>query len=493
MLSRIEKMHEVWRELEFIKRHRPRPQGVSPTEGLDKVRPPPFGNAVDPFVQQMPKRSVSSTAEVFSGKVILAESEPVECNEPASPRSVVPPMASTPPKMRTGGMATISSQSIELPELPTERAEDSMSEFQSSSAASSPRANEPGNAVVGSGVKKLRKRISKRLSRAADDLSVIAQKISPRSDIGSPRKALPIKDDPLLAGISLEDRSRIATEMATYCQSESYRNSGATRQALLFNGKLIGLLGTHPGMIRPDTLKALGKDLEQRMKNAVIDTKVKLDDPRFIKFVQSVAQANFMKPWTHDSADTADSATGVKKKNADVLRPTFVRDFDNSDYFFRDVNGTRSRINNTDDFMALIDGEEDSGLASVVSNIASQNLGNFLKNVLFLRHDSQGISQSVLREHDGTPIMPLAIAKAGYTFAKDEAGNITLDYEWNSSNEINGNKELRVKRMTGDTSSYTVQEATLKIAVRITIARNRQWNIGDPHIKASGWSLPSGQ
>jgi hypothetical protein len=54
----------------------------------------------------------------------------------------------------------------------------------------------------------------------------------------------------------------------------------------------------------------------------------------------------------------------------------------------------------------------------------------------------------VLREHDGTPIMPLAIAKASYTLSKDAAGNMTLDYEWNSSNELNGDKALRVKRMT---------------------------------------------
>jgi hypothetical protein len=261
----------------------------------------------------------------------------------------------------------------------------------------------------------------------------------------------------------------------------------------MFNAQLIGLLGNRADMIKTDTLKALGKDLKQRMKNAVIDIEVGLDDPRFISFVQSVTQANFMKPWTHDSADTSNSATGMKKKNADVLRPTFVRDFDNSDYFFLDADGKLSRIVNTDDFIALIDGDDDSGLASIVSNIASQNLGNFLKNVLFLRQDSQGISQSVLREHDGTPIMPLAIAKASYTLSKDAAGNMTLDYEWNSSNELNGDKALRVKRMTGDTSSYTVPEATLKISVRITITRNREWHIGDPCIKASGWSLPFGQ
>lgn len=390
-------------------------------------------------------------------------------------------------------MATLSSQSIELPELPAERAEDPMSDTRSSSAASSPRTSEPGSAVVGSGAKKLRKKLSKRLSKMADDLSGIAQKISPRSDRGSPRKASPIKDDPLLAVISPEDRSRMATEMATFCQSELYSSAGATRQALMFNGKLIGLLGNRFDMIKTDALKALGKDLEQRMRNAVIDVQVGLDDPRFINFVQSVAQANFMKPWTNDSADTSNSATGMKKKNVDVLRPTFVRDFDNSDYFFLGADGKQRRVDNTDDFIALIGGDEGSGLASIVSNIASQNLGNFLKNVLFLRHDAQGISQSVLREHDGTPIMPLAIAKASYMLSKDAAGNITLDYQWNSSNELNGDKALRVKRMTGDTSSYAVQEATLKIEVRITIARNREWHIGDPRIKASGWSLPSGQ
>lgn len=285
----------------------------------------------------------------------------------------------------------------------------------------------------------------------------------------------------------------MAVEMAKYCQSDVYRAASEKRQAILFNGKLIGLLGEeHREMIRPDALKALSADLEWRMKHAVVDIKVDLKDPQFTKFVNAAAEASFLKPWTHDSADASDSATGAKKKNADVLRPTFVRDFGNSDYFFRNADGTLSRIQDTDHFIALVDNGKSSGMAPIVSNIASQNLGNFLKNVLFLRHDSEGISQSVLRLHDGTPIMPLAVVKASYTLGKDSQGNITLDYEWNSSNHLNSGKTLRAKRMAGDQSAYDVQEAALKIKVRITIGPDREWHIGDPRIEASGWSLPSG-
>lgn len=336
--------------------------------------------------------------------------------------------------------------------------------------------------------------MSKQFSQLAIDLSGLAQKMSPRSGKSSPvSRASPTSKDPRLAAVPPAERNRMEVEMAKYCQSDVYRAASEARQAMLFNGKLITLLGERREMINPSMLKSLHTDLESRMKHAVVDIKVDLKDPQFTKFVNAAAEASFLKPWTHDSADTSDSVTGEKKKNANVLRPTFVRDFDNSEYFFRNADGTLSRIKDTDHFIALVDNGKSSGMAPIVSNIASQNLGNFLKNVLFLRHDSEGISQSVLRLHDGTPIMPLAVVKASYTLGKDSQGNITLDYEWNSSNHLNSGKTLRAKRMAGDQSAYDVQEAALKIKVRITIGPDREWHIGDPRIEASGWSLPSGE
>lgn len=126
----------------------------------------------------------------------------------------------------------------------------------------------------------------------------------------------------------------------------------------------------------------------------------------------------------------------------------------------------------------------------MVSNIASQNLGNFLKNVLFLRQDADGNSQSVLRLHDGAPVIPLAVAKASYVFSKADDGTLILDYEWRSAAELNSGKPLRVKRMVGDHGVSAVQDAELSIKVKLTIAPDGQWRIGNPSIQAKGWHMP---
>jgi len=123
----------------------------------------------------------------------------------------------------------------------------------------------------------------------------------------------------------------------------------------------------------------------------------------------------------------------------------------------------------------------------LISNIASQNLGNFFQNALFLRHDENQKSQSILKSSEGIPLLPLAIPKASYTFKKNEDGSVDIFYERNSSQEINGSNEMRAKKITEELHTFTVRNATLKIQAKIRVQQDGTWNIFNPHVIAQGW------
>jgi hypothetical protein len=123
----------------------------------------------------------------------------------------------------------------------------------------------------------------------------------------------------------------------------------------------------------------------------------------------------------------------------------------------------------------------------LISNIASQNLGNFFQNALFLRHDENQQSQSILKSSEGIPLLPLAVSKASYIFKKLDDGSVDIFYERNSSQEINGSKEMRAKQLNEDLSSIDVRDATLKIQAKIRVQQDGTWNIFNPHVIAQGW------
>ncbi|MCM0044943.1 MAG: hypothetical protein NBV65_09975 [Burkholderiaceae bacterium] len=498
MQNRIAQMQQAWKHLTLLKSIRQPIPHKAPEDGLDQVPLPRFDRLVTPLVSVMSKHPLSPSALLFAGTGIAVDSVARRCDDADAGLPDGSSLARTPPAFGVRRPPVSSSSSIDLPELPAEPDDEGVSASAPtstsapSSPAPSPRSGEPARSGGAFGMRKLRKKASK----VAIDLSGLVQKMSPRSGRSSPEKSSPVrdpsptKDQPLLASIPVAERNRIAVAMAQLCRANDYLAASPTRQGLLFNGKLIGLLEAYPELVRPDALKALGADLQRRMRHAIVDRVVELEDPAFSRFVQQAAAANFVQPWTHDTADASDSVTGAKKKNADVLRPTFVRDFDNSDYFFRSSDGSLEKIADTDRFIDLIGPGSSGHLPQVVSNIASQNLGNFLKNVLFLRQDAHGNSQSVLQLHDDVPVMPLALAKASYVFSRSGDGTLTLDYEWTSSAALNAGKALRVKRMTGSHGISEVRDAELAIRVRLTISADGQWRIGNPAIRAKGWHMP---
>ena len=214
-------------------------------------------------------------------------------------------------------------------------------------------------------------------------------------------------------------------------------------------------------------------------KNKTIDTDLSYQ----MDFINSAADAAFIKTWYKDSSDVDFDL----KKYIPAVKPTFARDFQHSNYFIQDSDGSTKKLESIDEFLYFFKEYRHSDLPKLISNIASQNLGNFFQSALFLRQDGNQQSHSILQSSIGTPLLPLAVAKASYTFKKREDGSVDIVYERNSSQEINGIKEMRAKQLNGELNSIAVKDATLKIQAIIHVKQDGTWNIFNPHVIAQGW------
>lgn len=506
MNNRIEQMNKFWQELEAQKKSRTTDQQIhNVAADLNAIPLPSF---------KMPKIVVPSTVNRptdiagknnLSSQTVLSDGISYDSNQKLASTASQPNLTSSAPRISANRKASFSASNIDLPELPAHLIADEFIEAAGSSSSSLMKSSsfdstERGVATKDSGKrwsKKFEENLSEQFRKFTKSISYFAQNISPRGHRSQAEKSSPPKQsspgraDPQLAGLTIDERQDIAIAMAKYCQTDAYLNAIPAQQSLQFDVKLTNLLKSYPNFQGDGKLKLLNAELAWRMKYAVIDTVVDLNDPEFVKFVENAADAAFIKPWDHENVDARDPVTGLRRKNADTLKRTFLRDFGHSNYFAKKSDGTLEKIIDSDQFIALVGPGENGKLAKIVSNIASQNLGNFLKNILFIRTDSSGISQSILRLHDETPIMPLATIRANYVFEKDAAGRIILDYESNASNKINGDKPLRVKRMTGDNATADIADASLNIKVRVVIEPSGEWSIGNPLVHAEGWNIPT--
>lgn len=443
--NRPKDMLAVWAELEKI--HARAVQAAQQAAACSK--PVPVSPNLSPSLRaRQPMPTDSSPA-----------SDPL--SRPAT--DAAPRLSSTPPSLVPSTRAAdsqpsstrhspplLSGSEMELPDLPDDQQEYFRPQLSTASSSAAPVAGigprrRSFNFEEGRGqVREFRRRVSRKLSELADNVSDWVQKASPRSGRNSPERSSPTGRSSPIDG--------------------SPRNSPPVSDA-------------------------------DRRRHALVDTVVDLSDPQFLPFIKGAAEAAFIKPWTHDTADTRDNE-GNRKSVTNQLQPSFIRDFGNSDYGVRNADGSVRMFADTDEFVHWVGAGKGCDLPRVVSNIASQNLGNFLKNSLFLRHDEHQTSHSVLRLHDGTPVMPLAVVKASYVFAKDDDGGITLDYCWETSAGLNRGNLLRVKRMTGDYSQTPIadqESASLRITTRITISPDGDWTLGNPRVQAQGWNLPAAQ
>jgi hypothetical protein len=344
--------------------------------------------------------------------------------------------------------------------------------------------------------KELTKRISKGISKAALNIGKFGEKLSSQvasiststlptpksSGRSSPKHGSPQNED-VLSFLTIKEKNDIALAMNKF-EAGLDAALSPTRKKMLLHAKLMELLPDRSKLKELSVLDVLLVDVKKRYSVALIDKEIDLADPEFIDFVKARINDTFFGMWAKDSTDA-----GLDfKKYYSVVKPTFARDFGKSTYEIKNSDGSLRKISNIEEFIEFIGNGNEGNLPMVVSNIASQNFGNFLKNVLFLRENKEKISQSILRLDDDTPVMPLAIAKANYTLSKNSDGKISIVYEWSASQEINGEKEMREKKMTGDQSQTLVKDATLNIKVNIEINPDGRWHINNPHVIAENWN-----
>jgi hypothetical protein len=305
---------------------------------------------------------------------------------------------------------------------------------------------------------------------------------STSSASGTPRENV---KDYLLSKHSNEELKNLAKRINFLKNSHQFNNFSTTNQDILIQAECMKYLPPESEFQDVKKIDILINGLQPYLafEESLVDKIIDLADPQFLNFINSAAEAAFIKTWDKDSSDVDFDL----KKYLTAVKPTFARDFQHSNYFIQASDGSTKKLESIDEFLDFFKDDENSDLPQLISNIASQNLGNFFQNALFLRHNANQQSQSILRSSSGIPLLPLAMSKASYTFKKLDDGSVDIFYERNSSQEINGIKEMRAKQLTGDLNTIAVQDATLKIQAKVHVNQDGTWNIFNPHVIAQGW------
>jgi len=390
---------------------------------------------------------------------------------PVSHRSVAPTPTSTPMPTpaatpRTVGVAR----------------DDSSSDSSGRSRPVSPKARE------------LRKKISKGFSKAAINLGKFGEKLSshvaaisthttPKSSgRSSPKHGSPQNED-ALSFLTIKEKNDIAIAINQF-EAGIDPDLSPARKKMLLHAKLMELLPDRSKLKQLSVLDALLVDVEKRYSVAFIDKEIDLADPRYLDWVSAAADGAFIKTWDKDNATVDDSEL---KKYLEFVQPSFARDFKFSNYEIKNSDGSLKKINSIDEFIEFIGPGSEGNLPKVVSNIANQNLGMFLKPVLFVRTEEGKTPESVLHLDDGTPIRPNVNFRQKYTFSKNSDGKIIIDYESNASKEFQIGKPMRAAKNNGG-SAIDVNDATIKIKVLIEVNPEGRWYINNPHVVAENWN-----
>lgn len=340
-------------------------------------------------------------------------------------------------------------------------------------------------------MRELRKKVSRKFSDM--DFSKITSPMkeaassmkSALSPSSTPRQQSPrIAKEEILATIPITDRNRMARKILELRQSEGFSKQPLHIQTMLMHGTLLQELAEDSPLRTSEGLKVLLEDVNLRNQHHRVDLVVDLEDPDFSKFVISAADGAFIKPWNKDSSDV-DAAL---HKYLNTVKKSFARDFSHSTYQVREADGSLRALTSIDEFIAYVDDDSNHDLAMIVSNITSQNLGNFFKNSLFLRQDANLVSHSLLKLYDGTPLMPQAIAKASYILNKQKDGSLVVSYTWESSKATNNGNPIRGKEPVAGGQIFEMDDASLKITANITIQPDGNWEIGNPRVQAQGWN-----
>ena len=369
------------------------------------------------------------------------------------------------------------------------RKEDSSSESSSQSKNKSPRTTQ------------FRKTVSKGFSRAALNISKFGEKLSSQvasistSTLATPKSSgrnspeahsstrSSEKNNPY-PEITPSIKNQAARALVKLESNSDYKNSGFTRKEFMRNSELIKVLMDNNIEINTPRLKFLQEEAVERSVYTVVDQTIDLADPQYLDWVNAAADGAFIKTWEKDNATVDNSEL---KKYLEFVQPSFARDFKFSSYEIKNSDGSIKKLNSIDEFIEFIGPGSEGNLPKVVSNIASQNLGMFLKPVLFIRTEEGKTPESVLHLDDGTPIRPNVNFRQKYTFSKNSDGKIIIDYESNASKEFQIGKPMRAAKNNGG-SAIDVNDATIKIKVLIEVNPDGRWYINNPHVIAENWN-----
>ena len=165
----------------------------------------------------------------------------------------------------------------------------------------------------------------------------------------------------------------------------------------------------------------LALEAERRSRNYEVAWSIDLADKEADPFVSKVFAG------TIEDIRKNETVSKTAGQRIDVTA-TFQRDFKNSVYEFEGEDGTVGKLASIDDFVAFVGDPMKSGLPALVSHYACQNLGMFIKNLLFAKVDDKGNPQSVLTLFDGRSLTISLSPKATYRLKKAADGTITLSY-----------------------------------------------------------------
>ena len=287
-----------------------------------------------------------------------------------------------------------------------------------------------------------------------------------------------------LAALPPKLRFQIKDAISVINARPGFKSMPEVRRNMILNAEIIKHLSDANIPFDNKILEGILKEKNSKSYKKQI---VELDDPLYAKHINRAATGAFDNTWTTDNASVP--AELQHFVDDDIIRPTFARDFGDSRYFILQKNGEKKRIDSIDEFHAFTESEKKSDMTKMVSNIANQNLGIFLKNAIFGRkqeNEGKYVYHSAVTLIDGTAVGPNSRRgmddKAEYVLSKDESGRITLTYQrtlLSSAAEPLGVKSY------GEESNliYLRADAALRLTAVVTIETDGNWAIANPEIE----------
>ena len=287
-----------------------------------------------------------------------------------------------------------------------------------------------------------------------------------------------------LAALPPKLRFQIKDAISFINARPGFKSMPEVRRNMILNAEIIKHLSDANIPVDNKILEGILKEKNSKSYKKQI---VELDDPLYAKHINRAATGAFDNTWTTDNASVP--AELQHFVDDDIIRPTFARDFGDSRYFILQKNGEKKRIDSIDEFHAFTESEKKSDMTKMVSNIANQNLGIFLKNAIFGRkqeNEGKYVYHSAVTLIDGTAVGPNSRRgmddKAEYVLSKDESGRITLTYQrtlLSSAAEPLGVKSY------GEESNliYLRADAALRLTAVVTIETDGNWAIANPEIE----------